>query len=111
MSNQPIRRTQARLAARERLRVQQQRNTRMKQLIPFALGGIVLLFVVFVALTTINQTTGGVIGARIQIDRDEIDLGNQPFDRTVRAMFTVKNVGDGTLKLEAPRLVTALEGC
>ncbi len=111
MSNQPIRRTQARLAERERMRAQHQRNTRMKQLIPFALGGIVLLFVVFVALTTVSQATPGVIGARIQIDRDEIDLGNQPFDRTVRAMFTVKNAGDGTLKLEVPRLVTALEGC
>ena len=53
----------------------------------------------------------GGIGARFQVDRERIDLGNQVFDRPVRAVFTAKNIGDGTLKLEAPSVPTVLEGC
>jgi hypothetical protein len=47
----------------------------------------------------------------LEVDREQIDLGKQIFDRPVRAVFNVKNVGDDTLNLAAPRLVTALQGC
>jgi len=94
-------------------RAHQQRGAQTKKLVPPAIGAIVVLFVVFVAFTTANQTTQvNVIGApRLQVDREKIDLGNRIFNQSVRAMFNVKNVGDGTLKLDAPRVATVLEGC
>ena len=94
-------------------RAHQQRSAQTKKLVPPAIGAIVVLFVVFVAFTTVNQTTQvNVIGApRLQVDREKIDLGNRIFNQSVRAMFNVKNVGDGTLKLDAPRVATVLEGC
>jgi len=94
-------------------RAHQQRNAQTKKLIPVVIGAIVVLFVVFVAFTTVNQTTQvNVIGApRLQVDHERIELGNRIFDQPVRAAFVVKNIGDGALKLETPRVATVLEGC
>ncbi len=112
MSNQPIRKTQARVAERERTRARQQRSARTKKGMLLALGGIVLIAVALGAWMMLNPpTTQGSIGARLQIDRERLELGDQIFDHPVRAVFTAKNVGDGTLKLEAPRVPAVLEGC
>jgi len=94
-------------------RAHQQRNAQTKKLVPPAIGAIVVLFVVFVAFTMVNQATpvNGIGVPRLQVDREKIDLGNRIFNQSVRAMFNVKNVGDGTLKLDAPRVATVLEGC
>ena len=91
----------------------QQRSAQTKKLVPPAIGAIVVLFVVFVAFTMVNQATpvNGIGVPRLQVDREKIDLGNRIFNQPVRAMFNVKNVGDGTLKLDAPRVATVLEGC
>lgn len=111
MSEKVTRKTEARVAERERARVQQQRKSMMKKAIPLTLGAIVVLFLVFVALTTVNQATQGTLGARLQVDREKLDLGAQVFDQPVRAQFHVKNAGDSTLKLTVPRVVNALQGC
>lgn len=114
MSEEPMRRTQARTVERERARAQQRRKSTMQKAIPLLLGVLVLLFVAFVALATANnanQETPGTVGPRLQVDREQVDLGHRVFGETVRAVFNVKNAGDGTLKLTTPQMATALEGC
>ena len=116
MSDKPlIRKTEARLAERRRARAEEQRKATMKKFIPVAIVFLVAVFVLFVGLTTLTQTSAqtiqGTVGPRLQVDRDNLDLGNQPLGKTVRAAFTVKNVGDGTLKLDVPRVASLLTGC
>ncbi len=112
MSDKPIRKTQVRVVERERTRSQRQRNSAMKTAIPLILALVVILFVAFVAFTTANQAAvQGTIGPRLQVDRDQVDLGHRVFGETVRAVFTVKNAGDGTLNLTVPSVATVLEGC
>lgn len=112
MSEKTTRKTQARVAGCEHALAQGQRGVWTKKVMLLDLGGIMLIAVMLGAGMMLNPpTTQGSIGARFQVDRERIDLGNQVFDRPVRAVFAAKNVGDGTLKLEAPRVPTVLEGC
>lgn len=112
MSEKTTRKTQARATECERAPARRQRSVRTKKVMLLDLGGIVLIAVMLGAWMMLNPPpTQGSIGARLQVDRERIDLGNQIFDRPVRAVFTAKNVGDETLKLEAPRVATVLEGC
>ncbi len=112
MTDKPIRKTQARVVERERTRAQQERKNAMKTAIPLIIALVVIVYVVFVVFTTANQATvQGTIGPRLQVDREQIDLGHREFNETVRAAFTIKNVGDGTLNLTVPRVAEALEGC
>jgi hypothetical protein len=48
---------------------------------------------------------------RLAVDRGTIDLGMQPFDRTVSAVFQVQNVGGDTLRILAEPVVELVEGC
>jgi len=116
MSDQPpIRKTQARIAERERARAEAQRKGTMKKFIPLTVVFLVAVFVIFVGLTTLTKTSSeniqGATGPRLQVDREKIEMGKQIFDKTVRAAFTVKNVGDSTLKLDVPKVAAILEGC
>lgn len=111
MAEKPTRKTQARVTERERSRVLQQRNRNLKKVLPMMLGAAGVLFIVFVVWTTANQATPGTAGPKLQVDREQIDLGPQIFNRPVRAQFQVTNTGDGTLKLTVPQLANALEGC
>ncbi|MBI5035044.1 MAG: hypothetical protein HZB51_31355 [Chloroflexi bacterium] len=116
MSNQsPIRKTEARVVERQRARATEQRHGAMKKFIPLAIVFLVAVFVIFVGLTTLTKTSNeniqGAIGPRVQLDREKIDMGNRLFNEPVRAVFNVQNVGDGTLKLETPRIANVLEGC
>lgn len=109
MSNQPIRKTQARTAERERARKQMERREMITRALPFVIGAAVVLFIGVAIFLVLNQTVTGT--PRLQVDQEKIDLGNRIFNQPVRAMFNVKNIGDGTLKLETPRLADVLEGC
>lgn len=113
MSNSPLRKTQARVPERERARKQTERRDTLTQALPFVIGAFAVLFVGLVVFATLNSTTPANVNGtpRLQVDREHIDLGNRVFNQLVRAVFTIKNVGDGTLKLEAPRIATLLEGC
>jgi hypothetical protein len=111
MSNQPIRKTQARAAERERAHKQMERRDTVTRALPFVIGAAVMLFVGILVFLAMNQTTQGTVGARLQVDQEKIDLGNRIFNQPVRGVFIVKNVGDGTLKLETPRVANVLEGC
>ncbi len=115
MADNSVRKTQARVAERERRRQQDERNKKLKIAIPVVVGIIAVLAVGYSFFTQANQSSrpanAGVVGPRLQVDRDQIDLGKQQLGNTVRALFNLKNVGDGTLNLNVPRTVTLLQGC
>ena len=77
--------------------------------LPFALVGVLVLvgtgLIVYAA-----QSTGGV-GPRLQVDREQVDLGDQHFNTVVRASFKITNAGDRPLSVSAPKTATAVEGC
>ncbi len=50
-------------------------------------------------------------GPRLQVDHNQLDLGNQHLDYVAHASFEIKNGGDRPLNLTVPKTATALEGC
>ena len=110
-----MRKTQARIAERERRRKQGEQRQKLFKIVPLVL--IAILAVVGVGYTVYTRTAKphpanpGVIGPRLEVDREQLDLGNRKLNEPVRAAFNIKNVGDDTLNLGVPKLVTALEGC
>ncbi len=116
MTEQPIRRTQARVAERERRRKQEAQKGKLLKIVPLTL--IAILAVVGVGYAVYTTTVkpprpanAGVIGPRLQVDQELLDLGNRKLNVPIRASFNVKNIGDDTLNLVVPQVVTALEGC
>jgi len=53
----------------------------------------------------------GQIGPHLAFNQEKLDLGRQPFDKTVRAEFKITNSGDRTLTLDASAPVRVVEGC
>ncbi len=75
-------------------------------------GAAVLIIAALTLWFTQNAETGeGKIGPRLAVNAERIDLGKQPFDKTVRAEFKVTNSGDRTLTLDANTPVRVVEGC
>ncbi len=111
MAHQPIRKTQARALERARARHQVERRSAIAHALPYVIAVAAVLFIgVLIFLTTqTDQTVAGT--PRLQVDRERIDLGNRVFNQPVRAVFNVQNIGDGTLKLETPKIANVLEGC
>ncbi len=114
MTENPMRKTQARVVERERRRQQQERNKKLKIAIPVLVGIIAVLAIGYSLFTQpqpASPANAGVVGARLQVDRDRIDLGYQHLGNVVRAVFSLKNAGDAALNLNVPRTVTLLQGC
>lgn len=80
---------------------------RIQRLLPLVVAG---LFVVGIVLLVLGLTQPSGTG-RLQVDRDLIDFGDQHFNTTVRATFNIKNVGDGPLTLNVPRVPEVKQGC
>jgi len=49
--------------------------------------------------------------ARLAVDRDSIDLGVQPLDRTAAAVFHIRNVGKTPLQVLGLPQVELVKGC
>ncbi len=116
MAEQPhVRKTQARIAERERQRALQERNERLKWQIPIAAGLILLVLgvasLIFSTARPSSAAPGGAGGPQFQVDTQKIDLGDQPLGKTVKAVFNVKNTGGGTLSLKTPDMATLVDGC
>ncbi len=114
--SEPMRKTQARIAERERRRKEQEKQDKLRRTIPLVLIALVAVVGLsyFVYTRTVKPpwpANAGIIGPKLEVDREELDLGNRPLNVAVRAQFTVKNSGDDTLNLDVPQVVTALEGC
>ena len=58
-----------------------------------------------------EESGPGTLGPRLAVNQERLDLGTQPFNKTVRAEFTLTNQGDRTLQLDASSPVRVLEGC
>ena len=114
MADNSTRKTQARVAERERRRQQEARNQRLKIVVPLVAVAIVAVLAIGYSLFAQPKPArpaNGVTGPRLQVDRDQIDLGKQHLGNTVRAVFNLKNLGDAALNLNVPRTVTLLQGC
>lgn len=112
--SEPLRKTEARIAERERRRQQREQKQKLWRTIPLVI--IALLAVAGVGLIVYGKTQAqanitGANGPRLALDRDQIDFGDQHFNTTVRATFKVTNAGDGTLSLNVPKVATVVEGC
>lgn len=57
-----------------------------------------------------NPAQGSASGARISVDKENVDFGKVPLNKEVRATFNVKNVGTETLTLREVKL-RLVEGC
>lgn len=114
--SEPMRRTQARIAERERRRKQQNRQDNMRRTIPLVVIAIaaVVGLSYFVSTSVVKPprpANAGIVGPKLEVDRTDLDLGNRKLNDPVRAQFTVKNSGDDTLNLAVPKYVNAIEGC
>ena len=75
-------------------------------------GAAVLIVAALAIWFVQNADTGeGKIGPRLAVNTEKIDLGKQPFDKTVRAEFKVTNTGDRNLNLDATSPIRVVEGC
>lgn len=82
----------------------------------FLIGGALLLIVVgvFVLLRGTATPSKAVEAAgkpKLAVDRETIDFGKVPLDKTVRAEFELSNVGDQPLELVGIPQVEVREGC
>ncbi len=116
MAEQPMRKTQARVAERERRRRQEEQKGKLLKIVPLTLIAILAIAGIgYAVLNTVikppRPANAGVIGPRLQVDQEMLDLGNRPLNVPIRAQFQVKNIGDDTLNLVVPQVVTAIEGC
>lgn len=110
MSHDQVRRTEARVVERERHRKQSEQKQTLLRLFPYAIiGFLAMVGVSLVAFGGSGAT--GASGPHLQVDREEVDLGDRHFDTTVRAAFKISNTGDSTLDLTAPQVATVVEGC
>lgn len=76
----------------------------------------VLLASLLVASGVVAWGFGGGGGApggtpRLAVDRTDIDVGRFAFDVPARAVFTLRNEGDGLLKVVDLPPVKAVQGC
>lgn len=76
-------------------------------------GGIAVAAVLVLALVWSTLAPRHSYGGRpqLQVSTERLELGKQIFGHTIRASFTVKNTGTGTLTLSAPSRPTVLQGC
>jgi flagellar basal body-associated protein FliL len=116
VSEQSLRRTQARVAERERRRKQEEQKGKLLKIVPLTLVAILAVAGIGYAVLTSavkppRAANAAVIGPRLEVDREQLDLGDRKLNVPVRASFNVKNAGDDTLNLVVPQVVTALEGC
>ncbi len=77
----------------------------------FAGAAVLLIAGLFLLFTSNSNTAGDKTGPRLTVDREKIDFGRVPLDKTVRAEFKVTNSGDRPLTLDTSAPVQVLEGC
>ena len=71
-----------------------------------------ILAIAVAAAWWISEAQRPAAGApRLVADRTEMDLGDFPFEKMARAVFTLTNGGDGPLKILDVSPVRALQGC
>ncbi len=86
-----------------------------KSLLPliaiFGAAALLLIAGLFLLLSNDGATSGSKTGPHLTVDRERIDFGRVPLDKTVRAEFKVTNTGDRPLTLDTSTPVQVLQGC
>lgn len=90
-----------------------------KPSLPFlvSLGGLLLLLWGAYSLWDSRQLSADKVPIEVtgspslKVDRELIDLGDVPLNKTVSVTFHLTNVGDKTLRFSQPPYVEVLEGC
>ena len=79
----------------------------------WAVAGVAVILVVSgLAMLLIFDTNSPEDGTpKVVVDRTEIDEGYQKLNSTIRTSFTLRNEGDGTLRILGEPQVELVEGC
>ncbi len=100
------------MAQRKNARAGQPEQKSILPLIAIFAGAAVLLIAgLFLMLANDGGTSGSKTGPHLTVDRERIDFGRVPLDKSVRAEFKVTNTGDRPLTLDASAPVQVLQGC
>ncbi len=99
------------MAQRKNMRAAQRNQKSALPLIGILAAAALLLVTGVALLLSSSGDTGGKTGPRLSVDRERIDFGRVPLDKSVRAEFTVTNTGDRPLTLDASAPVQVLQGC
>ncbi len=100
------------MAQRKQVRAGQPEQKSILPLIVIFAGAAVLLIAgLFLIFSNNGSTSGSKTGPRLAVDRERIDFGRVPLDKTVRAEFKVTNTGDRPLTLDTTVPVQVLQGC
>ncbi len=75
------------------------------------LAGAALLLIAGLAALSMGGNGGAKSGPRLTVDREQIDFGRVPLDKSVKAEFRITNTGDTPLTLDASAPVQVLKGC
>jgi hypothetical protein len=79
------------------------------------LGGLVLLALAALALRGNGDETGAAIEVNgapsIQVDKEQVDLGDVKLDQPVEVTFKITNIGDQSLRFEEQPYIEVVEGC
>ncbi len=115
MAEKRMRKTEVRIAERQRRRAEQERREWLKRLIPFGILGVLAVALVGFVLYGTVKSSGALDNpngkAQLTVDHEKLELGDQKLGTTVRAEFNIKNTGDGTLRMNVPAMPKAVEGC
>ncbi len=77
-----------------------------------AVGFVILLGALVYQQIGASAGSTGSGGPRLAVDRERIDFGRVVYDKMVRAVFTVTNVGDKPLQIADRQIAVKLvEGC
>ncbi len=91
-----------------------------RNLLPFYLAGGALLVIVLGAVLLWNpgsRSSGAGVPAQVTgkpklaVDREQIDFGKLPLDKTVKATFVLSNIGDQPLQILGEPVVEVKVGC
>ncbi len=99
------------MAQRKNMRAAQRNQKSALPLIGILAAAALLLVAGVALLLSSSGDTSGKTGPRLSVDRERIDFGRVPLDKSVRAEFTVTNTGDRPLTLDASAPVQVLQGC
>jgi len=86
---------------------------------PIVAGGALLVIIIgIVLLSNLGRGSSGtgspaqVSGQpKLKVDREQIDFGKVPLDKTVKATFQVSNIGDQPLQILGEPVVEVRAGC
>lgn len=106
--SETIRKTEARMIERDRRRQARERSQKLWRTLGFVAVGVLLALGLGLVIYGSQAGSGA---PRLQLDREQVDFGDQHFNNPVRASFKITNTGDGALTLNVPKVATVVEGC